>query len=81
MRIPIDELNPDTLHSLVESFVLREGTDYGEAEVELAEKVNQVIAQLKSGQAVLIYSELHETVNIVDKQEFLTMQQQSDEQD
>ena len=81
MRIPIDELNPDTLHSLVESFVLREGTDYGEAEVELAEKVNQVIAQLKSGQAVLIYSELHETVNIVDKQEFLTMQQQSNEQD
>jgi len=64
MIIPISELDPDTLYSLAESFVLREGTDYGEVEARLEDKVNQVIVSLKSGEAVLVYSELHESVDI-----------------
>ena len=79
MRIPIEELATDTLYNLVESYVLREGTDYGESEIALTDKVEQVIAQLKAGDAVLLYSELHETVNIVDKQEFLAMQLRGEE--
>lgn len=64
MIIPIDALEPDTLYSLAESFVLREGTDYGEEEVSLEIKVQQVLTRLKSGDAVLVYSELHESVDI-----------------
>jgi len=64
MIIPINELAPETLYSLAESFVLREGTDYGEVEARLEDKVNQVIVSLKSGEAVLVYSELHESVDI-----------------
>jgi len=30
--VPMTQLAPDTLQALVESFVLREGTDYGEQE-------------------------------------------------
>ena len=56
MIIPIDELTPE--------FVLREGTDYGEIEAAFADKVEQVIVKLKSGEAILVYSELHETVDI-----------------
>ena len=67
MLIPIEELKQDTLYAIAESFVLREGTDYGEEEVSLKEKVEQVLEQLKSGEAVLLYSELHETVDIVPK--------------
>ncbi|MFO5701825.1 YheU family protein, partial [Klebsiella pneumoniae] len=48
-----------------ESFVLREGTDYGEYERSLADKVADVKQQLKRGEAVLVWSELHETVNIM----------------
>lgn len=69
MIIPISELNAETLYAIAESFVLREGTDYGEQETDLSDKVQQVLAQLKTGQALLQYSELHETVNIVTKQE------------
>ncbi len=67
MIIPHTELAADTLYSIIESFVLREGTDYGLEEMSLAEKVAQVRAQLDAGVAVLVYSELHESVDIVPK--------------
>lgn len=65
MIIPWQDLTPETLDNLIEAFVLREGTDYGEQERSLAEKVDDVRRQLKSGEAVLVWSELHETVNIM----------------
>ena len=64
MIIPWQDLSPETLDNLIESFVLREGTDYGEHERSLEQKVNDVKRQLKSGDVVLVWSELHETVNI-----------------
>ena len=70
MIIPIQELSADVLYSVAESYVLREGTDYGAEEVSLDTKVQQVIAILRSGEAVLVYSELYESVNIVDAQEY-----------
>jgi uncharacterized protein YheU (UPF0270 family) len=67
MIIPHQELAQDTLYSIIESFVLREGTDYGLEEMSLAEKVAQVREQLDAGIAVLVYSELHESVDILPK--------------
>lgn len=65
MIIPWQDLAPETLDSLIESFVLREGTDYGEHERSLEQKVADVKGQLQRGEAVLVWSELHETVNIM----------------
>lgn len=65
MIIPWKELDSETLDNLIESFVLREGTDYGEQERSLEQKVKDVRRQLSSGEAVLVWSELHETVNIM----------------
>ena len=70
MIIPWQELAPETLDSLIESFVLREGTDYGEHERSLVDKVSDVKQQLKSGEAVLVWSELHETVNFMPRKQF-----------
>ncbi|HCM9115365.1 TPA: YheU family protein [Enterobacter hormaechei subsp. steigerwaltii] len=70
MIIPLQDLSPDTLDNLIESFVLREGTDYGEHERSLEQKVNDVKRQLKSGDVVLVWSELHETVNIMPRNAF-----------
>ncbi len=64
MIIPISELSAETLENIAKEFVLREGTDYGEMEFDLSVKVAQVLEQLLSGKAVLVYSELHETVDI-----------------
>ncbi|WJG09315.1 YheU family protein [Aliiglaciecola sp. LCG003] len=75
MIIPISEIASDTLHSLVEAFVLQEGTEYGEEDFSLAQKVNHVMLQLHNGDAVVQYSELHETVNIVTKDQLAHNQQ------
>lgn len=65
MIIPWQELAAPTLQNLIEAFVLREGTDYGEHERTLEEKVAAVEQQLRQGEVVLVWSELHETVNIM----------------
>ena len=70
MIIPWQDLGSETLDNLIESFVLREGTDYGEHERSLQDKVADVKEQLKSGEAVLVWSELHETVNIMPRTQF-----------
>ena len=70
MIIPWKELDSETLANLIEAFVLREGTDYGEQERSLEQKVNDVRRQLESGDAVLVWSELHETVNIMPRGQF-----------
>lgn len=43
MIIPWQEISEDTLHRLIEAFVLREGTDYGEHEIPMEDKVLQVV--------------------------------------
>ncbi|MGO1296076.1 MAG: YheU family protein [Vibrio sp.] len=64
MIIPWQHIDADTLDNLIREFVLREGTDYGSLEVTLDQKVQQVKQQIQSGDAVVVYSELHETVDI-----------------
>ncbi|WP_034917550.1 MULTISPECIES: YheU family protein [Erwinia] len=70
MIIPWQDVSAETLENLIESFVLREGTDYGEQERSLAQKVEDVRRQLASGEAVLVWSELHETINIMPRGKF-----------
>ncbi|GAA5114001.1 YheU family protein [Orbus sasakiae] len=64
MIIPWQELDESTLINIIESFVLREGTDYGDIEKSLAEKVQDVREQLIQGKVVIVWSELHETVDL-----------------
>ncbi|BET95320.1 MULTISPECIES: YheU family protein [Xenorhabdus] len=70
MIIPWQQLEADTLHNLIESFVLREGTDYGEQEKTLEQKVQDVKRQLERSEVLLVWSELHGTVNILPKEMF-----------
>jgi uncharacterized protein YheU (UPF0270 family) len=69
MIIPYQQLDQNTLHTLIEHFVLREGTDYGTIEHSMEEKVNMVLNQLEQGDVVIVYSELHDSVNILPKTE------------
>jgi len=65
VTVPYAELAPDLLHAVVESYVLREGTDYGEREFSLAEKVAHVIGQLERGEAQIVFDPETESVSIV----------------
>ena len=70
MIIPWQQVSPETLENLIETFVLRDGTDYGEQERSLIDKVADVRRQLKTGEVVLVWSELHVSVNIMPRKEF-----------
>ena len=63
--VPYTELAEHLLHAVVESYVLREGTDYGEKEFSLEDKVSHVIGQLKRGEARIVFDPQTETVDIV----------------
>ncbi|OCG23841.1 hypothetical protein A9G11_04190 [Gilliamella sp. wkB108] len=64
MNIPWQEIDPETLNNLIESFVLREGTDYGLHEKSLKQKVNDVKSQLINGSVAIFWSELHQSIDI-----------------
>lgn len=70
LEIPISRLDPDILDAVVESFILREGTDYGEYEVSLAEKKAQVKEDIRGGRVVIVYDEDSESCTLMTKQKF-----------
>ncbi len=53
--VPHTTLTAQVLRAVIESFVLREGTDYGEREFSLDQKVAGVIRQLERGEAQIVF--------------------------
>lgn len=64
-RIPVDKLSHEALQGVIDEFVSREGTDYGETEVPWETKFRQVKDRLKRGSAVLIFDDETETTTIL----------------
>lgn len=69
MIIPHQRLAPETLTSLIESFIAREGTDYGDNEFSLDQKVEQVRAQIHLDQVVIVFDYQTESINLLPRQE------------
>lgn len=65
VRVAPDDLAPETLLAVVESFVLREGTDYGLDEVSFEVKVEQVLEKLRRRDAHITFDPTTESVNVV----------------
>lgn len=63
--VPHRELSPEALRGVVEAFVLREGTDYGERELSFDSKINDVLLQLERGEAEIVFDPDTETVSIL----------------
>ena len=67
--IPHDQLQPDTLEALIEEFVTRSGAVHGHHDTPLAEMMEAVHRQLKSGEVVIIFDEEAETCTIATKEQ------------
>lgn len=65
VEIPAAQLSAQALRGVIESYVMREGTDYGEREFSFEQKVEQVMRQLQSGEARIYFDPDSETINIV----------------
>ena len=63
--VPHAELSPEALRGVIESFVLREGTDYGERDASHEAKVADVMRQLERGEAQIQFDSLDSSVTIV----------------
>jgi uncharacterized protein YheU (UPF0270 family) len=78
MAIPADELAPDTLRALVEEFVTRDGTDYGETEVSLEDKVDEVLDGIRRKRWVIVFDSFLQSVTILDVRDWHRRQQPSE---
>jgi uncharacterized protein YheU (UPF0270 family) len=65
MLIPHDQLTPDTLKALIEEFINREGTDYGEQEIPMKTKASEIMRQLDEGSIVISYDAQSETCTLL----------------
>jgi uncharacterized protein YheU (UPF0270 family) len=63
--VPHAELSADALQGVVEAFILREGTDYGEKEFTLEQKLAHVMGQLERREAQIVFDPGSESVTIV----------------
>jgi len=63
-KIPVNKLSPEALQGVINEFISRDGTDYGEMEVSPETNFRQVKDKLETGLAVLIFDDETETTNI-----------------
>jgi uncharacterized protein YheU (UPF0270 family) len=68
VAVPHAELSAAALRGVIDNFVLREGTDYGDRTVSHEQKVAQVLQQLERGEARILFDPLDSTVTIVSVQ-------------
>jgi uncharacterized protein YheU (UPF0270 family) len=71
VKIPYDQLSQEALIGLIEEFVTRNGTDYGESEIPLETKISQVLMQLKSKDAFIVFDHHSETATILHKNDHI----------
>lgn len=65
MIIDYKALSKEALLGLVEEFITREGSEYGEHSYSLEEKTAQVMAQLVEQKAFIVFDDEQESVTIV----------------
>lgn len=69
MIIPYEQLSHDALQGLIEDFITREGTDYGEEEISLSVKVEQIKQLLKRREVVVVFDTATESVSILPRRD------------
>ena len=74
IEIPPERLSPGVLQAILEEFVSREGTDYGEVEYSLERKVAQLQQQLSRGELVVSFDPQAETCTVLSKRDFAAAQ-------
>lgn len=63
-----EQLQPETLQAVIESFILREGTDYGRQEISLETKVEQIQKQLLRKEIFIVFDPESQSVTLVKAQ-------------
>jgi hypothetical protein len=70
VEVPLDLLSQEALEGIIESFILREGTDYGLNEASHSTKLEQVRRQVARGDIKIVFDPNTETVGLMTVSEF-----------
>ncbi|MGB4055186.1 MAG: YheU family protein, partial [Porticoccaceae bacterium] len=70
IEIPPDMLTSEILRAIIEEFILREGTDYGDYEVSLERKIEQVSKQLQRGDILITFDPATENCTLLTRHQF-----------
>jgi uncharacterized protein YheU (UPF0270 family) len=65
VEVPVDRIPPDTLRKMIEEFVTREWSELADAAYPLDIKIEQVLTQLRTGQAKVVFDVETQTGNII----------------
>ncbi|ALC15603.1 hypothetical protein DSOUD_0816 [Desulfuromonas soudanensis] len=65
VEVPYERIHPETLKKMVQEFVTRDGADWGDAGCSLAEKVEEVLEQLKSRRVRVVLDLKSQTANFI----------------
>lgn len=65
MKIPFEQLQPDTLTQVIETYITQQGMDQFDTQYSLDAKVAQVRLQLEKKKLVLVFDPMTETCNII----------------
>lgn len=65
-----ESLKPETLQSVLESYVLREGTDYGAHEISLEKKIDNLRTKIDREEIVLVFDPDSESLNFLTQNEW-----------
>lgn len=65
IEIPFGQLSPEALEGVIDEFILREGTDYGSVEASLEMKRNDILRELQSGRAKIVYDAETESITLL----------------
>ena len=63
-------LSQDAFDGLIESFISREGTDYGADEISLDRKVAQLKSQVEQGTVLIVFDTETQTPNLMTKEQY-----------
>jgi hypothetical protein len=64
VEVDPEDLSPAALRGLAEEFVTRESTDYGAIEKDFDQKVDDVLRQLRDGNARIVFDPEEETIQL-----------------
>lgn len=64
IEIPYQSVSTEALDAILTDFVTREGTDYGDYVYSLEDKKSQVLRQLKTGTATLLFDPIQQSCHI-----------------
>lgn len=68
--IPPERLEQTILDDVLEAYINREGTDYGDRELSLEEKLANLRPQVYSGEVLIVYDEDNESLTLMTRRDY-----------